>query len=176
MTLDLSQYQAASPYPTPRNVRPDPQLMAKLMEGYSGEASELTTSLLYAYQSVKCNNKYAKISESIRGIFYVETLHMEMLGNCIIKLGGDPQYILKLRERSINWQSSFVTYENSPAQMLISNVQSEKNTAAFYEETSKSTNQPDIAKLLTRIAEDERLHVQIFSNLHKRFFARSGRN
>lgn len=71
-----------------RNVRPDAQLMAKLTEAYSGEASELTTSLLYSYQNVKCSNKYAKIAEPIRGVFYVETLHLEMLGNTIIKLGG----------------------------------------------------------------------------------------
>jgi len=170
MMLDLKRYQADSPYPPVNNVRPDKALASKLMDAYSGESSELTTVLQYAYQSLKCRKKYNEIAEIIRGIFYVETLHLEFIGDCISKLGGDLQYTLALRERSISWQASLVAYDTSASKILLTNIQGEKYAAAFYEETSKAVDQPDIANLLARLAEDERLHIRIFSDLQHRFF------
>lgn len=173
MILNLENFQAPAPYPAVHNVRQDKQLAAKLMEGYSGETSELTTVLQYAYHSLRCKKRYSKISQTIRGIFYVEALHMEFLGDCICKLGGDAHYILKLREKSICWQASMVEYGASPAQMLLADIQGEKYAAAFYEETAATVNQPEISSLLTRLAEDEKLHIRIFTDLYHQFLRSS---
>lgn len=169
MILDIGKYQAESPYPSIGAVKKDVHFAATLLDAYSGEVSELTTVLQYAHHSLRCKAKHNEISEVFRGIFYVETLHVEFLGECILKLGGDVDYLLKLKENMIYWQSSFVAYEAQPMQMLMANIEGEKYATSFYEESSKSASQPGIANLLSRLAEDERLHIQILSDLHRRF-------
>lgn len=170
MIIDLERYQAAMPYPEVHNVKPDKQLADKLLEGYSGESSELTTVLQYAYHSLKLQKRYNLVSEVVRGIFYVETLHMNFLGDCISKLGGDAKYMLALREKSIYWQASLVNYESTPSQMIMANIQGEKLAVSFYEETAAITKQPAIANLLLRLAEDEKLHLHIFTEIYQRNF------
>lgn len=170
MMLDLEQYQADLPYPAVRNVHTDKRLAARLMGGYCGASSEMTTVLQYAYHSLRCKKNYDEVSKVMRGIFYVETLHMEFLGECICKLGGDVHYMIELKEKSIYWQSCLVEYKSSPSQMLLADIQGERYAAAFYEETAAMVSQPDIAKLLARLAEDEKLHVRILSDLYSRTF------
>lgn len=170
MILDLNKYRADAPYPSVGNVRKDKKLAATLMEGYSGEMSELTTVLQYAYHSLRCKRRHNAIYEVLRGIFYIETIHMELLGDCIAKLGANTEYTIRLREKTICWQAAVVEYESSPAKMLLADIQGEKGAVAFYEGTAATLNQPDIAKLLMRLAEDERLHVKLLTDLYHTTF------
>lgn len=171
MTIDLDRFQAKEPYPELRNVRPDKRLAAHLLEGYSGETSELTTILQYAYHSLMCKKRYAEVSETIRGIFHVETLHLEFLGDCICRLGAPVQYQLALREKKLFWQASVVEYADTPAKMILADIRGEKEAAAFYEQAAETAkNQPPIAAMLSRLAADERLHIQIFTDLYNRYF------
>lgn len=170
MVLNLGRYQAPQPYPIVNNVYPDEKLAATLADAYSGITSELTTSLQYAYHSLQIQDKYSEISDIIRGIFHVETLHMELLGDCIRKLGGDIHYIVTLQDRPLSWQASFVNYESTPENMLLADIKGEEYAAAFYEETSAIATQADIANLLARLAKDERLHESMFKKLHQMYF------
>ena len=170
MQIDLRPYQAHISYPELRHVKPDKVLAQTLLQGYSGERSELTTVLQYAYHSLRCEERIKEVSKTLRGIFYVETLHMEFLGNCVRRLGGNVEYVLTLGEKRIGWQSDMINYMRTPAQMLVEDIKGEKYAAAFYEDVSASTRQSDIAALLAQLAEDERLHIRILSKLYDRYF------
>lgn len=170
MTLNLSRFQARRPYPAPRHIHPDRELAVRLMEGYSGEYSELTTTLQYAYHSLLCKEGFEELSLTMRGIFYVETLHMELLGDCINRLGGEPLYLLTLRENMVPWQAAVVQYEYTPEKMLLADIKGEKGAAAFYEELAAGVEQADIARLMARLAEDERLHARMLTELHQKYF------
>lgn len=173
MILDLKHYQVDLPYPPLKNVRPDKQLAAKLAEGYSGERSELTTVMQYAYHSLQCKRRYAEISQIIKGVSYVETIHLELLGECVGRLGLDTKYTLSLKEKSIPWQANVVEYySTSPGKMLQADIRGEEYAANFYEEMARTINQPDIAALMARLAKDERMHIQIFTDLYKKHFRR----
>lgn len=170
MTLNLDRYHANLPYPEVRRARPDKQLAFALMDGYSGEVSELTTVLQYAYHSLCCKRRFRQVSGVMRGIFYVETMHMEMLGDCVAKLGGDVRYSVALRDKSLYWQASLVNYAATPARMVLADIDGEKQAVAFYEEMAARCVQPDISRLLQRLAEDEKLHVRMLGDLYARHF------
>lgn len=172
MTLDLTPYQAPLPYPAVRTVQPDPRVISTLMSGYCGVTSEMTTVLQYGYHSLRCKKQYEEISRAMRGIFYVETIHMELLGSCLCKLGVDPHYLWSLQEKKIWWQSSVVEYKSTPAEMLVADIQGEKGAVRYYLEGAATIQQPDIAALMARLAEDEKLHAQMLTDLYHRFFRR----
>lgn len=171
MTIDLKQYQDPMPYPTIFRLRQDQEITRRIMSGYSGAASELSTVLQYAQHSLRCKN-YSEVSETMRGIFYVETLHMELLGDVLCKLGGNAEYIMSVQEKNIYWQASMVNYSSAPSSMLRLDIEGEKGAVAFYEQTAKMTDQPELKSLMLRLAEDERLHVKILSDLYSRYFRR----
>jgi len=170
MNLRLDRYHVNQPYPQVNHVKPDEGLVKILLQPYSGERSELTTALQYAHHSVCCKRNYKEISQTMRGIFYIETMHLEFIGDIIVKLGGDPKYVISLQQKQISWQSSLINYETSPDQMLLSDMEGEKGAAEFYERTSESINQSDIARLLARLALDEHLHYRLLSNIYGRHF------
>lgn len=170
MIIDLEKYRADAPYPAIKNVRQDRRLVATLMQAYSGESSETTTIMQYAYHSLLCKKNYNEISRVMRGIYYVETLHQEYLGDCIYKLGGELQYVFILQKKSLSWQSAVINYENTPAKMLYADIEGEKGAAAFYTNTAAMVNQPQVADLLYRLAEDENLHVKMLTALYHKYF------
>ena len=171
MILDLKPYQASEPYPQVHTIRQDKTLAVTLMKGYCGEVSEMTTVLQYAHHSLHCKSQYAEVSKMMRGIFYVETLHMELLGECVCKLGGSAQYNVSTGEKMICWQGDLVEYTSTPAQMLLADIKGEKEAVAFYQRAASSLhNQPDVKTLLLRLAEDERLHVKMLTDLYDRTF------
>lgn len=171
MRLNLSNYQIQAPYPALRNIQPDKGLADELLQGYSGERSELTTILQYAYHSLNCRNIANEFSNMIQGIFYVETLHMNFLGNCIKNLGGDVEYVIPLNEKNVSWQASMVNYMDTPAQMLLTDIQGEKFAAKFYQEMAAQSPQTCVTDLLNRLAEDEKLHVNMLEKLYERMFS-----
>lgn len=170
MILDLKQYQASSPYPPIDSVHEDKKLAAELLGGYSGERSELSTVLQYAYHNLRLQNGYDKIAQTIRGVFYVETLHLKFLGECIARLGGDVRYTIKLEEKSLYWQAALIDYKTNPSQMLLADIEGERYAAGFYKKLAAEVNQKEISKLMLRLSEDEELHIRIFTDLYKQYF------
>lgn len=170
MILDLDRYHVDLPYPTVNRVRKDKELIKTLLQPYSGEHSELTTLLQYAHHSLCCKDKYKEVSKMMRGIFYIETMHLEFIGDILVKLGVDPKYIIALKQKQIDWQPSVISYETRPSRMLLADIEGEKGAAAFYEQASESTKQPEVAKLLARLALDEHLHHRMLSDLYDSTF------
>jgi len=170
MTLNLDRYRVNQPYPHVNHVQPDDALIQTLLQPYSGEYSELTTVLQYAHHSLCCKQQYNEVSQMMRGIFYVETMHLEFIGDTIIKLGGDPTYVILLQQRKIAWQPTVISYETQPDRMLLADIRGEEGAAEFYEQAAESIEQHDIARLMARLALDERLHHRMLTDLYSRFF------
>lgn len=158
------------PYPPVRIAHPDAIMAAKLVEGYSGRHSELTTVLQYANHSLQCKGKNHELSILLRGIFYVETLHMELLGECIAALGGEIPYNLTAEPNAECWYATLVDYESQPAAILQADITGEKQAADFYIKTAAECKQPELAQLLLRLAEDEKLHYRLFTGAYQRYY------
>lgn len=169
--MKASNYRVNQPYPAVTGLKPSKRQAQLLMEGYSGASSELTTVTQYAYHHLHfLANK--ELAQTIKGVFLVETHHLELLGRCLIQLGEDPRYVLYHRQHRLDWQAGLVDYCQNPEAMLLADIAGEKGAAEYYVKTAEAIDDYRIAPLLLRLAEDERLHYQLFSSLHRRYFGR----
>ena len=167
--MNIENYHVDSPYPKISGLSPNNKQAKLLMEGYSGQTSELSTVTQYAFHKIKCmRNK--EIYDTLQGIFLVETHHLELLGNCINMLGVEPYYKMSIIHKSISWQADVINYENTIKEMILTDIEGEKQAVKYYEETANIIGNEKIRVLLLRLAEDEKLHVKIFTDLYNRYF------
>lgn len=167
--MNIEKYHANLSYPVVNGLNYNKVQAMLLMEGYSGQFSELSTVIQYSYHKIK-SMKNREIAETLQGIFLVETHHLELLGNCINQLGMDPRYYIYLNQKPIVWQADVVNYATSVKEMVLADIEGEKRAVQYYIETAKIIDNEKIAKLLLRLSEDEKLHVEIFTNLYHKYF------
>jgi bacterioferritin len=170
--MDFPGYQMDIAYPDVAGIRPNKAQAMMLMEGYCGAVSELSTVTQYAYHHIRCG-RYDEIAQTIKGIFFVEALHMELLGKCIARLGVDPRYFTYSKQGQSFWHAGVVNYEESVRDMLWADIEGEKGAVDFYLITAERIGNPVVANLLLRLAEDEKLHVRMFTDLYSKYFDRT---
>lgn len=169
MEVFRMKYSVDLPYPKVNGIHTNAKQAKLLMEGYSGQISELTTVTQYAFHKIKCmRNK--EIYDTLQGIFLVETHHLELLGNCINQLGTEPHYKMSLTNKVITWQADVINYENTMREMILADIEGEKHAVNFYQTTAKKMKEEKIKELLLRLAEDEKLHIEIFTRLYHKYF------
>lgn len=131
---------------------------------YSGTASELSAILQYSYQHMVLECKCNDVSDTIMDIAIVEMMHLELLGDAICKLGGNPRYV----NNNINnwWNASAVCYDDTLCKAIKRNIEDEHAAHKAYLETAEKVSNPSVCALLKRIAKDEKLHLEIFKAIY----------
>ena len=106
-------------------------------------------------------------SEVLKKIAMVEMKHLELLGETIKLLGLDPKFkfIDKPCFKITYWNSSFINYDTNIKDMLISDIEIEKEAIKNYKYHISIINDKYIKKLLYRIIEDEEKHIECFNYL-----------
>jgi len=152
----LTVYLDSGPYPTVGQGS-DPDTVKLLKEDYAGAASEMTAVAQYTYQNILSadNDSFAN---AILQIAIVEMSHLDMLGDAILALGGNPTF----GNGSIFWQPSSVNYSRTLPEMLMANINSESQAITNYEAHASQTANADVKALLERIVQDEQLHLRFF--------------
>jgi len=146
-----------APYPEVTGV-PDPATVALLKEDYAGAGGEITAILQYVYQQGRLDDDPA-LANAILQIAIVEMMHLDMLGDAIVALGGKPSF----DDGHFYWDASKVDYAQDLKGMLQANIAAEKNAIETYEKHSALTENESVKALLARIAQDEQLHLQFFT-------------
>ena len=155
-----SIYAVNSPYPQITGVC-SPCDIRLIMDLYSGRTGELTSITQYLYEHYVIDAIDEKISKTVIGLAKVEMLHHAVLGEAIVKLGGDPI----MGGSTCFWSGSNLKYTKNPICFLQNSLQSEKNAVSNYRRAAACTKNQSLSALLLRIAEDEVLHIEILENL-----------
>ena len=134
--------------------------VALLKEDYAGGKGELTVVTQYVFQSGRTtdNDSYAN---GILQIAITEMMHLDMLGDAIVALGGNPSF----DNGKYYWCASNVNYAMSYKDMLKANIVAESDAIANYEKHIAMTKNESVKALLRRIVEDEKLHLKFFEEL-----------
>jgi len=148
------KYRDASPYPEVSGPV-DAETLDMLKRDYAGSAGELTAITQYVFQSIaaRANKPFA---DALLQIAIVEMTHLDMLGDAIITLGGDPQFSDGQRQ----WDTSGLDYSQDLEAMIRVNIDAEETAIVNYEKHAALTVNKTVSKLLRRIAEDEELHLR----------------
>jgi bacterioferritin len=152
----LTVYLDSAPYPTVGKGS-DPNTVKMLKEDYAGAVSEMTAVAQYIYQNI-LSTDYESFANAILQIAIVEMSHLDMLGDAILALGGNPTF----GNGSIFWQPSSVNYSRTLPEMLMADINSESQAIVNYESHASQTTNSDVKALLERIVQDEQLHLRFF--------------
>ncbi|MCL2670908.1 MAG: manganese catalase family protein [Clostridiales bacterium] len=144
-----------APYPEVTG-KPDSETVAMLKEDYAGAGSELTAVTQYVFQTSRCEDE--AYANAILQIAIVEMLHLDMLGDAIVTLGGNPSF----DDGHYYWSAHNVNYAVNQADMLRANIEAEKGAIAAYERHAAATTNETVKALLHRIITDELLHLRFF--------------
>lgn len=152
------------PYPPIEVSQKDRGYAVLLLNNYAGNNSELTALTQYFYQYLITEHQYEELAETLECISIVEMHHMEMLGELIVKLDGDPQMRTYNNCSSLYWCSNRVNPTKDIKSFLLKNIESEKTAIKNYETRISQIDDPKIQKILKRIILDEEYHIKLFEN------------
>ena len=159
---EMTVYVDSSPYPEVTG-SPDPVTVEMLKNDYAGAKGELTAITLYIFQNQRStdNDTYAN---SVLQLAIVEMIHLDLLGDAIVALGGNPSF----DNGQYYWSAKNVNYATEYREMLKVSLEAEQTAIANYEKHIARTNNESVKALLRRIVKDEELHVRFFSELLSR--------
>ena len=132
-----------------------------LMDLYCGRAGELTAITQYLYQRYIVGDINETMAKSLFGISKAEMKHHALLGEAIVKMGGDP-----IMGGSVCfWSGSNLNYSQNPIQFLQNNISAEQQAICNYRRAAACINNASLSELFLRIIQDEELHIEIFGEL-----------
>ncbi len=162
------KYCLDKPYP-PIEVESENVEYAKiLLEDYAGSDGEDTAIHRYFYQSIVDD----RVSKMLEGIARVEMHHLEILGKLIWELGYTPAFytIDSNIECVIPWTSKYVDYSCSLETILLEDIEKEKQAIKRYQKHITEIDDVYVKKILARIIEDERIHIDCLQNAYYEYF------
>lgn len=161
--IDAAQkYQSPEPYP-PIKVEGKNKLYAGLMHGnLAASASEMTAVCQYLYDGWILESQHPDAAKTMRSIAKVEMYHLDIFGNLVRELGGDPTYAVNFRQKKQVWNGSYVSNSKNFFHLMQRNLLAEQDTIAKYLRQASMIQDPNISAILRRIVLDEQVHVQIF--------------
>ncbi|MBQ9745680.1 MAG: manganese catalase family protein [Clostridia bacterium] len=156
--------ECASPYPELRVERQNAHYARLLSLAYAGQESELTTILSYIYGSKVCEGRAPDtLADTLRCISKVEMRHLDMLGELITLLGGDPRFCGPDARVGIN--TAMLAYRKEPAQVIRGAIAGEEGAIRLYGDLIRNINDECVRAVLRRIVMDEELHLKIFREM-----------
>lgn len=159
-------FQATLPYPELRVEAPNPHYANILMKDYAGSGSEFTAITQYLYHNLT-ENQYADIPKTFMGIAKTEMMHLHMLGEMIVLLGGKPVFTSGYPGQF--WTGRTVAYGHALGDKLADNLKSEQRTIRQYEQHIAKINDSYVKAILKRIILDEEVHVKLLQKAIDRY-------
>lgn len=150
------------PYPSVRITQPEPECACSLLSALAGQDGEITTVYDYFYQYWKLTGVYDELAYTLIRIVHVEVVHLRVLGNLIVQMGGNPKCVYPTRKGFRPWTGTMVEYLENVEQMLAFDVRHERATYQLYADHAKMVKDEQASLLLTRLAQDEELHYRLF--------------
>lgn len=157
------------PYP-PIQVREENQAYANLLTvDYCGFVSEMSAIMQYINIESRLSLQRCSSAKIMLGIAMAEMIHLQKLGQLILLLGGNVDFIAKYRDgKSRIWTPQYVTVSQSEKEMLLSSIESEKEAIQQYQMHVKRMDDAYVKAVLVRIVQDEEYHIMMLQALLKK--------
>ena len=170
MKRDLdSKFAVNLPYPSINVAEKNQKYSNLILLNYSGQISEFTAINQYLYHEISLIHTAPVISNALKGIAIVEMHHLQILGELIVALGGDPGFWIYKKKTPCYWTPRFVEYGKTPKEALTQDIQSEMQAIAQYQKTISLIDDDNIVAILRRIILDEEYHIKILNELLQKY-------
>ncbi len=158
------------PYPTTDGIRNDALSLRIISPAYSTSVGELNAVLQYVYHSF-CFYKHGlkDCAEMLMSIAKAEMIHLDILGKTIFALGAAPVFA-QYPSTGFNFYSTkYVAYSNTLRHMLEDDLICERRAIADYKKMLRCLKNKQVAAIVSRIIDDENLHVAAIEEILKEF-------
>lgn len=158
--MEIEPLASDLPYPSLSDVEPDPRVLEMFYDAYSAQHSELNAILQYVYHQLIFDSlEMYDVSRVYACIFVSEMEHLHQLGKAIIRLGGNPRYLIPPTGRGVYYSAACVSYSNEPCQMLLDDIAGENKAIAEYNMMLARLGDAKVGALIRRIIMDEEMHL-----------------
>lgn len=157
---------AENSYPTTEGIGHDACALRIISPAYAAPAGELNAILLYLYQSLCFKAAgYSDYAGQIEAIAIAEMFHLKLLGETIVALGAAPVFTFCPPAMFNFYSTKFVTYSRTLVCMAEDGVRAERSAIRQYERMLCNLRNDRVRAIVSRIIEDERLHLAAFENI-----------
>lgn len=154
------------PYPDVSVLKPNKYTASVIAPAYAGLHGEITATLQYLYHRFNfLQEKDVKTADTLLAISLAEMEHVELLGKTLLQLGVKPVYSLSPPYKYNFYNTSYVSYSNTPEKMLLDDITDELSAIAQYEEMIKRLDDECVQTIISRIILDEQLHVRVLKEI-----------
>lgn len=156
------------PYPPVRAGEQKREYADILKHDYAGAVSELSAITQYINNENRLVCERCLLAQTILGIAMAEMIHLQMLAELIILLGGNIDFTVKMRNGQRRmWTPQHLSIPPNPGEMLAEDIESEKKAINQYRAHMRVINDSYINAVLARIIQDEEYHIMILQSLLK---------
>lgn len=150
------------PYP-PLQVKEKNQGYAALLSvDYCGCVSEMSAIAQYINNENRLSCTKCSIARTILGIAMAEMMHLQKLGELIVLLGGNINFVAKYRNGGAKmWTPEYLKIPENLKNMLLADIEAEKAAIAQYEAHIKMIKDDCVNAVLSRIIGDEEYHIML---------------
>lgn len=149
------------PYP-PTQVREKNQAYANLLSiDYCGAVSELSAITQYINNENRLSCEDCPVAKTLLGIGMAEMMHLQKLGELIVLLGGNINFVAKYRSGAKMWTPECLQIPENLKNMLLADIEAEKAAIAQYEAHIKMIKDNCVNAVLARIIQDEEYHIML---------------
>lgn len=167
--IDSLPCKADEPYPEVEVETPNLRYAKLLSDAYAnGEKSEMTAIAQYMHHHLTIKNK--EIADIELCIALIEMKHLEILGDLIHMLGGNPKY---RRSNKSWWDGGEVAYGDNTEFKLKLDIDAERSAIEGYKTLISEIKDKSVVKVLHRILADEVIHLEILTDLYKKYYGKS---
>ena len=158
--MDVKPIMVELPYP-PIQIEERNQGYANLLSmDYCGSVSELSAITQYINNENRMTGAQCSFAKTILGIAMAEMIHLQKLGELIFLLGGNVDFTAKMRNGSSKmWTPQYITIPVNPRDMLIADIESEKDAIQQYQMHIEMIRDNAVNAVLARIIRDEEYHI-----------------
>ena len=158
----------ALPYP-PQRVAAKNQAYADLLSiDYCGSVSELSAIMQYINNENRLSLQNCSLAKSILGIAMAEMIHLQKLGELIVLLGGQIDFMAGARGgKQRMWTPGYLSLPGCAEEMLLADVNSERETIRQYRMHMRMIGDNSVNAVLERIIQDEEYHIVLLQTLAK---------
>lgn len=133
---------------------------------HSGSISELSAITQYVNHENRLSMQNCAVARSLLGIAMAEMIHLQMLGQLIILLGGNVDYSVKRSDgRRKLWTPEYLSFPDNAKKMISVNIEGEKSAINQYRMHMKMINDSGVNAVLARIIKDEEYHIMFLQAL-----------
>lgn len=155
------------PFPSTDGIGCDAYSLSLISPAYASHQSELNSVLQYIYHSFFFKKKgYEEIAQTLKSIAIAEMLHLDLLGETILALGAPPVYCRCPYSSFDFYSAKYVSYSRSLKYMLEDDLLGEKSAVAGYDGMLKKLKNRQVAEIVSRIREDEILHIKTLEDIY----------